>query len=794
MKKILLLLCVLAVSRSQAQLLTEDFNFSGNLSANGWTLYESSGEPLATTSGLTYTINADIIHPLSGNGVCIKRLASTAGQDAYKTFAAQTTAGKAVFVSFLIRLTDTLLTAKTGNYVLHLGYKDSTNPLSVGGMLYVRQHANGGIQFGVSNTSSVQYTSAFPAGRNYLLVMKYTLANAPGGVNQVKLWVLYGGAMTDLETDYPSILTHTTTAASGNANTKINLLGLRQNNNTNNIVPEVSIDSIRVDTTWPGKYLANGSCSKTVYVGDAAEPWAWDSIAAQASRGNTEAQKHINMRPVWKSQYDSNATYCPVPYIPAAGKLLALSGMPATPRFTLTGKVWPAQPGDASICLWEDDKVAAVSHSIDDNLANEVADWMQINRNYGGLKITWNLITGNIDGRIDPTKVNQTGTWAFWKNVVDSGFQVQSHTVSHVTDPVRQDGWPGPNWEFQLSRDQIDANIPGYKTKLVAYPGSAIQQFNLSANWYPAVPKYMAAARGVSTNPPINIANMTNYTSIATTSNPTQFINDSPNVAPFRAILDTTGLPAAYHKYYRGWATVFIHSIQGAGANLAGSSNPIIASFASVFDFFNQHRDSLWIGFLADVALYGQERDMGTVETILSSDTAIHLSLTSLMDPAIFDYPLTVKVRIPNTWSQVSATQNGDDLPVSMILHAGNDYVLVKARPDHGLIILKQSSMNRPASASKTLVKERQAEKLLLMPNPATDHLTVTFPYPATDHALLQVVTISGNILSSKRLRKGEVSSGIEIGSLQEGMYLLVYRNGSKTASARFIKQLKQLR
>jgi Secretion system C-terminal sorting domain len=787
MKKFLFLLCLLAAHRGYAQLLTEDFNFTGNLSANGWTLYESADDPLAVTNGLTYSINTDIVYPLSGNGVCIRRLPTTAGQDAYKTFTAQTTPGKAVFVSFLIRLTDTLFTAKTGNYVLHLGYKDSIAPLSVGSMLYVRQHSNGGIQFGVSNSSSVQYTAAFPAERNYLLVMKYTLANAPGGVNQVKLWVLYGGAMTDLETDYPAILTHTTTAASGNANIKVNLLGLRQNNNTNNVVPEVLIDSIRVDTAWPGKYAASSSCSKNVYVGDAAAPWAWDSIAAQASRGSAEAQKHINLRPAWKNLYDSNATYCPVPYLPASGKLLALSGMPTTPRFALTGKVWPVQPGDASICLWEDDKVAAVSHSIDDNLANEVADWMQINRNYGGLKITWNLITGNIGGAIDPTRVNQTGTWAFWKNVVDSGFQVQSHTVTHVADPVRQDGWPGPNWEFELSRDQIDANIPGYKTKLVAYPGSGIPQFNLSANWYPAVPKYMAAARGVSTNPPINIANMTNYTSIATTSNPTQFISDSPAVVPFRAILDTTGLPAAYHKYYRGWATVFIHSIQGAGTNLAGSPNAIIASFARVFDFFNQHRDSLWIGFLADVALYGQERDMGSVQTILRSDTAIHLLLTSQMDPAIFDYPLTIKVRVSNSWSQVSATQNGDTLPASMILHADSNYVLVKARPDHGLIILKQPGASRPASLT---LKEKQAKKLLLAPNPATDHLAVTLPYPATDHAVLQVVSVSGNILSSKRVQKGLLQSAIETGSLQEGVYLLVYRNGADIASAKFVKQL----
>ena len=793
MKNLLLLIALFLFHQGKTQLLAENFDFSGDLSANGWTLYESTGQSLSTGAGLTYPISAATVHPASGNGVIIKRLATTAGQDAFRNFAIQNTAGKAVYVSFLIRLTDTLFTAKTGSYVLHLGYKDSASTLSTGGLLYVRQHTNGGIQFGISNTSSVQYTTALAAARNYLLVMKYNLAATAGATNQVKLWVFYGGAMTELETDYPANLTHITTAATGNANTKVNLLGLRQSNNTNNTVPEVLIDSIRVDTTWPGKYITNNSCSKTVYIGDAAEPWAWDSIANIAA-GNSEAQKHINLRPAWRNLYDSNATYCPTPYIPAPGKLLALSGLPATPRFTLTGKVWPTQPGDAAICLWEDDKLAAVSHSIDDNLANEVADWRQINRNYGGLNITWNLITGNIGGKIDPPRVNQSGTWAFWKDVVDSGFQVQSHTVTHIADPVRQDGWPGPNWEFELSRNQIDANIPGYKTKLVAYPGSGIPWFTFSANWYPAVPKYLAAARGVSTNPPINIANQTNYTSIATTSNPTQFINETPNITPFRAILDTTGLPAAYHKYYRGWATVFIHSVQGAGSNLAGSANPIIANFAKVFEFFNQHRDSLWIGFLADVALYGQERDMGSVQTTLVTDTTIHLNLTSLMDPAIFDYPLTVKVRVPNNWTTVTATQNGVTIPITPLLHSDSNYVLIKAKPDKGVIVLKHpavSGLTARANQSQVHVlrNEEKKDKLTITPNPGNGNLFVTLPFLSNGNSELKAVSISGNILLRKRLPNGTRSTPFDVSSLQKGLYLIVYSNGQKNTSATFIKQ-----
>ena len=49
-------------------------------------------------------------------------------------------------------------------------------------------------------------------------------------------------------------------------------------------------------------------------------------------------------------------------------------GKTGAPRFDPPEITWPAAPGEAEICLWKDDKYAAVSLTIDDNCRPD-HDW-----------------------------------------------------------------------------------------------------------------------------------------------------------------------------------------------------------------------------------------------------------------------------------------------------------------------------------------------------------------------------------------------------------------------------------
>jgi hypothetical protein len=418
---------------------------------------------------------------------------------------------------------------------------------------------------------------------------------------------------------------------------------------------------------------------------------AWSEIEAEAAKapptGYNAYKATLASRPMWKAYFATYAQWtAPAPRTPADGRLPNLSEKPRQPRFPLTPRVWPAKPGETSVCLWEDDKVAAASFGIDDNNAWEVPLWIEISRTYGGLPITWNLITANIDGVLDRGRVKSAGTWSLWKSILEQGYQLQSHSMSHVANPVFEDGWPGPDWETFESLRLLDTNIPGQHTKMFVPPGASIKQFGVGGNWRTSSVKYFASGRGAS-GIPINPANQTDYFDIRTTSNIAPFVADEVGSGTpawiasnqLKSILD----PA--HKNYRGWATFFTHALNIKDASLFASKDP---GLAKVFDFYNKNRDQLWLGQFGDVALYGQERDTATLKTVRTDATGIALSLTSQMDPEVFDYPLTVKVRLPDAWSAVAATQSGAAVPCSIVRNEGAAYALVKARPDRGEILV----------------------------------------------------------------------------------------------------------
>jgi hypothetical protein len=434
--------------------------------------------------------------------------------------------------------------------------------------------------------------------------------------------------------------------------------------------------------------LALALCAPTCFAQSVSVPVSvWTEIEAKAAAapatGYNMYKAAMVHRELMKKYYESASGWkAPEPLSAPAGKLSNLSDKPTKPRFVITPQVWPSQPGEASVCLWEDDKVAAVSFGIDDNNASDVPAWLEISKAYGGLNITWNLITYNIGGTVDPGRKSSAGTWELWQSLLAQGYDVQSHTMTHVGDPVFEDGWPGPDWEAAESQRMLDAGLPGHRTKLFVPPGSSIKEFNISMNWRASMVKYYAAARGFS-GVPINPANQIDYFNIRTTSAPDGFVGIPDKSGTIPAWIEKNQLQSILdpsHTNYRGWATFFIHNI--------GSKDRLPPAFTKVFEFFNENRADLWVGHLTDIALYGQERDTATLTTTGVTPTSIRLALTSKMDPANFDYPLTVKVRLPDSWKTVKAAQGGNPIAAQLIQHEGAAYALIKAIPDQGEIVL----------------------------------------------------------------------------------------------------------
>jgi len=247
MKKIYFFLLLALVSfNGFAQLLTEDFNYTGALTSNGWTGHSGVGtNPLSTTTGLTYA-------GYPGSGIGNAALIGTSGEDVNITFTTQNTNGQDIYYAFLVNVTDPSA-AKTGDYFFHTGSPGGATWTSFAGRVFVRI-VGGSINFGLSNTSTATYgTTNFAKNTTYLLILKYTINTS--GNDPASLWVIPSGVpATEALAGTPEITTTTTAGVD-----VINAVGLRQGAAANQ--PQTVLDAIRVGLTWAS--VTTGSVAPT---------------------------------------------------------------------------------------------------------------------------------------------------------------------------------------------------------------------------------------------------------------------------------------------------------------------------------------------------------------------------------------------------------------------------------------------------------------------------------------------------------------------------------------------------
>lgn len=336
------------------------------------------------------------------------------------------------------------------------------------------------------------------------------------------------------------------------------------------------------------------------------------------------------------------------------------------PRFEIAEIDWPKTEGAASICLWSDDKLAAFSFGVDDNNHGNVDWWLEQCKVYN-LHMTWYLVTDRIGNRPGQSP------WSFWKKVLDAGHALESHSVTHFFD-VDKPEWKGLDWEYSQSKQDIETNFPGYHVMCLAYPGGEKAR---GKNDPEVAHKYYLAARLFYPGP--NAANTVDYFCVHSdgAADVSSSSGDGSDLKQnnYNHIL----LPNGPHKeLYRGWAHAYMHGVNSDAGKAAA---------VKVLNWQKEHSDKLWAGLMRDVARYGQERDTATLVVDQHSATQISFTLTCRMDDR-FDYPLTIKVRIPNHWNATKAVQSSKEIEVNTIEHEGYKYLLVKAVPNKGQVVL----------------------------------------------------------------------------------------------------------
>src|SRR5574344_2448143 len=230
----------------------------------------------------------------------------------------------------------------------------------------------------------------------------------------------------------------------------------------------------------------------------------------------------------------------PEPYEPKVPNQLLTLGKAEKPRFEVKDISWPAKPGDAEVCLWKDDKVAALSLTIDDNCEPDHDWWLEQCKKHG-FRVTFFVIAGAID-----RNPGFFGKWSGWRAFASNGcVSVQSHSLNHQRHDDTRDA-EEVRLEYAGSRALIDKNLPAQRCLALAYPNGKGNR-DLAA-------KYFIACRGTVGTP--NPANQINYL----------WVNIGQLTEPGFEVMTTgktSGEPKWLNRrlYYRGWCATLCHSV-----------------------------------------------------------------------------------------------------------------------------------------------------------------------------------------------------------------------------------------
>lgn len=118
----------------------------------------------------------------------------------------------------------------------------------------------------------------------------------------------------------------------------------------------------------------------------------------------------------------------------------------------------------------------------------------------------------------------------------------------------------------------------------------------------------------------------------------------------------------SYENYINGmldrgtWTVECLHEIEGPTISVTYP--------ATISKFEHLKKAGFWCGSYHQLTQYGKESQSATIEVIASTESQIKLNLTDEMDDFLFNQALTIKVDIPDSWTSVTATQNGKEIPL----------------------------------------------------------------------------------------------------------------------------------
>lgn len=304
------------------------------------------------------------------------------------------------------------------------------------------------------------------------------------------------------------------------------------------------------------------------------------------------------------------------------------------------------------IATWKNFSKSAITHTWDDNTANQLTTALPIYDEFG-FKTTFfvtNLWNPN---------------WTGFKTASLNGHEIASHTLTHPSFATLTAAEISA--ELSGSQNNINEKIGNKNCLTMAYPFCVSENNKLTEKIYIAA---RICDGKIVPKVPGDFMKISSFACGTETSNTT--------AAHFNAIADQA-------VSENGWAVYLFHGIDNDG----GYSPIESAELRNHLQYLKTNKEIFWVETFVNVAKYIKERQAATIQQTSSNKNAIAANLTDNLDNSIYNYPITLKKEIPMTWNKIIVIQNNSPIDFKIITESSKKYAIINAVPDGGEIQIR---------------------------------------------------------------------------------------------------------
>lgn len=351
------------------------------------------------------------------------------------------------------------------------------------------------------------------------------------------------------------------------------------------------------------------------------------------------------------------------------------------------------------------------------------------------------------------TVPNFAPNWAGLRAASANGHEVASHTVTHTllnTLTVAQQVT-----ELQQSQATIIANVPTARCETVAYPNCVVGDLPTIRTYY--IAGRICSGQIVPRTPP-DFYNISCISSGAVST-----IQTAVHFNTKVGLARTAG----------GWCVFLTHGIDNDGGYSPTQSTEITAHLA----YMDANRADYWVGTFSEVVKYIKERNaLSLTETAITADS-LSLVASDNLSNTVYNVPVTVRRRLPTTWTNARVSVGSTTVPSAISTVAGVQYIVFEVVPDQGPVHVAKSR----AAITGTFGEEATAATVKSWPNPFTDKATLEVKGKFS----FAVYSVDGKLVEA-----GEGVDSAKIGGgLAAGAYTVKVSQGSRLTNTSIIKK-----